>query len=43
MVKEGEKIMKGSVNEEDFYSPQCVATYASEDEDKTDAKNKYLH
>ena len=38
MLKEGDKIMKRSVNEDDFYSAQCVGTHDRENNDNMDAK-----
>ena len=38
MVKEGEKIMKGSVYEDDFNSARCVENHERKDNDNMDAK-----
>ena len=38
MSNKGEKIMKGSVHEDNFYGEQCVGTQDSKDNDNMDAK-----
>ena len=42
MVKEGEKIMKGLVNENYFHSARCVGTHDREYNDNMDAKKQPL-
>ena len=39
IVKKGEKITKGSVHEEDFYSARFVGTHDSKHNDNMDAES----